>query len=614
MQINNPNSLNGIDVSQFQGNINFIEVRKGQDFVIVRASSSSTGIFNIDTNFVTNITSSRAQGIPVGTYHFAGITTNLQDARDQANAYADLLEQGFGAGDYGDIMPVVDVEQTIGVVSDDGVLDWVDEFRVTFEARTGRTLMIYAPIFFIQATNNFQHSTKGFLLSDMPLWTAYYLAINPDDRPPDAGNWTEWRIWQYADDGTVSGITGPALLDFGPDSIDFLVPPDNVTGFKAKPDSNSITLSWDANNDLDLNHYNIYQFGTKIAEIPSGTEIHIVEGLENGFAYTFEIEAVDADGEESVSRTEVIGTPNEQLLKITWTPPANSPQGDPIEFGAGVGPFIIRNISGEGTTSVTEQVSKSPFQVGVSLFNTDVNARIVTLQIRCHARNRTEMFELRSKITSAFAFEPQLSFDPLNLFNAGQLKYFKQEFEGEKELVLDAIPRESPQFSHVTGSNYTFDADIEFFCPYPFWTDTTENIQNFPDSGGLQFPLQLPFEIAQLTGTITIQNNGDVSAPPIFEINGELADVTIQNLTTGKQIKINGTINQFEKVTVFTEFGKKRIIFTNKAGNESNAIDRLDLDVSDFWTLKKGANTITVSSTNVNGSIFVKWKNRFAGV
>ncbi len=47
---------------------------------------------------------------PCGAYHFAKPSKDLDSAVIQAEQFIDVLQQGFGDGDYGDLFPVLDVE------------------------------------------------------------------------------------------------------------------------------------------------------------------------------------------------------------------------------------------------------------------------------------------------------------------------------------------------------------------------------------------------------------------------------------------------------------------------------------------------------------------------
>lgn len=74
-------------------------------------------------------------------------------------------------------------------------------------------------------------------------------------------------------------------------------PPAKVTGLTATTVSHSqIDLSWDANTEQDLSHYNVYRDGSKIAE--TANTQYSDTGLSPETTYTYEVSAVDTSGNE----------------------------------------------------------------------------------------------------------------------------------------------------------------------------------------------------------------------------------------------------------------------------------------------------------------------------
>lgn len=260
MQNKNPKSLFGVDLNQFSRNADFATLARNVEFMYLRSSGSGSGRFKVDTKFIEYAKGCRDYGIPVGAYHYAVPSYDLETANQQCDDFIKILQEAFGEGNYGDIFPVIDIETPVDKsISTDALLDWVARFRDRFEYKTRRKIMIYTGAFFIDLYNNFKHSKKGYILSGSPLWIAMYTSIpgNPP-YPKDQGGWKKWTVWQYSDDGSVKGVTPPTDLNWGPDSIDYLRPPRKVAGFKGGRDGNSLYLSWDKNPDLDLAGYNIF--------------------------------------------------------------------------------------------------------------------------------------------------------------------------------------------------------------------------------------------------------------------------------------------------------------------------------------------------------------------
>ncbi|MBP0725784.1 InlB B-repeat-containing protein [Bacillus sp. RG28] len=206
-------NLKGIDVSKWQGTIDWKQVKNsGIAFVYAKASQGTT---YTDPMFSTNVQGARAAGLPIGAYHYASPSApySPDDAKAEAQYFVNVMTNG-GMGDFGDIMPVLDLEQpaTTGTLTSDEIASWARVFTDTVKSLTNRRVMVYTGAWFVQQYNDF-----GGKLSDLPVWIARYGIT----QPPAVGGWTQWTAWQY-DQGTVPGISGNVDLDYGPMSIDSL--------------------------------------------------------------------------------------------------------------------------------------------------------------------------------------------------------------------------------------------------------------------------------------------------------------------------------------------------------------------------------------------------------
>lgn len=80
----------GIDVSRYQGNIDWAKVKaSGITFVFIKATEGRT---YVDPNFEKNVTGALAAGMMVGTYHFFRGTT-AEIAKAEAAHYANTLNK-----------------------------------------------------------------------------------------------------------------------------------------------------------------------------------------------------------------------------------------------------------------------------------------------------------------------------------------------------------------------------------------------------------------------------------------------------------------------------------------------------------------------------------------
>ncbi len=181
-------TVEGVDVSEFQGSINWGQVKaSGRDFAIARVSD---GTGHLDPTFATNWAGIKAAGMVRGVYQFF-------EGTESGTAQADLLVQQVGTLEAGDLPPVADVEVLDGSSGSQLISNlaaWVAEIK----AKTGRTPMIYtAPGFW-----NGLPSTGQF--SGEVLWVANWQVSCPDTPTP----WTGWTFWQYDDGQTTPNVPG----------------------------------------------------------------------------------------------------------------------------------------------------------------------------------------------------------------------------------------------------------------------------------------------------------------------------------------------------------------------------------------------------------------------
>lgn len=189
------NKVYGIDVSYYQGVINWSSVKAaGKQFVIIRVSDG-TGF--LDPKFVTNWKNAKAAGLAVGAYQF--FRPN-QDATAQADLFVNQLNAvGFGAND---LPPVIDVEVT-GGVSGSTVAARVNTWLNRVKSRTGRLPALYTSPGFWSSIGNPTPSLLPYI------WDAHW-GVSCPSLPPA---WPRLRFWQYSSKGSVSGISGDVDLD-----------------------------------------------------------------------------------------------------------------------------------------------------------------------------------------------------------------------------------------------------------------------------------------------------------------------------------------------------------------------------------------------------------------
>ena len=177
----------GIDVSGYQGNINFREVKEaGIDIVYIKSSEGSN---YIDSHFERNYEQARANGLKIGFYHYVTARTEEQ-ARRQAQFFVSVI-----SGKVADCKLAMDFE-SFGSLSREEINRIGLVFLQTVEQLSGKEVILYSNAY---TANNIWRGE----LTNYPLWVAQY-GVN---EPQNNGTWDSWAGWQYTDMGEVNGIS-----------------------------------------------------------------------------------------------------------------------------------------------------------------------------------------------------------------------------------------------------------------------------------------------------------------------------------------------------------------------------------------------------------------------
>lgn len=184
----------GMDVSIYQGNINFEAVKA--DGIEVVYIKSSQGYSYIDPNFERNYTNAKANGLKVGLYHY--VTARTEDeARRQAQFFVSLL-----SGKSIDCKLAMDFE-TFGDLNREQINSVGLAFLREVERLSGKQAILYSNAFTAKTIWDGENT-------NYPLWIAEYEV----EEPENVGTWESWTGWQYTDRGEVSGIEGYVDRDY----------------------------------------------------------------------------------------------------------------------------------------------------------------------------------------------------------------------------------------------------------------------------------------------------------------------------------------------------------------------------------------------------------------
>lgn len=178
----------GIDISEFQGEIDFEEVRRSEiEAVYIRVGAGEY----TDEYFAENYERAKAAGLKIGFYHYV-TARSVEEGRRQARFFASLA-----AGREPDMRLAMDFEYfgSLSVSQINAIsVAYLDELT----ALTRREAVIYSDL------SNARNIFSRALAEKYPLWAAQYGA----DEPSANGKWREWVGFQYTDEGRVDGIYG----------------------------------------------------------------------------------------------------------------------------------------------------------------------------------------------------------------------------------------------------------------------------------------------------------------------------------------------------------------------------------------------------------------------
>lgn len=178
----------GIDISEFQGEIDFEEVRRsGIEAVYIRVGAGEY----TDEYFAENYERAKAAGLKIGFYHYV-TARSVEEGRRQAQFFASLA-----AGREPDMRLAMDFEY-FGSLSVSQINAISEAYLDELTALTRREAVIYSDL------SNARNIFSRALAEKYPLWAAQYGA----DEPSANGKWREWVGFQYTDEGRVGGIYG----------------------------------------------------------------------------------------------------------------------------------------------------------------------------------------------------------------------------------------------------------------------------------------------------------------------------------------------------------------------------------------------------------------------
>jgi lysozyme len=185
-QVSVSRNYNGIDISKFQGTINWQKVAQDKNiqFVYIKATEGAT---HYDKKYETNLQKARKAGLKVGSYHFFTYRKSAKEQFENFKKHVRKYEQ--------DLIPMVDVEKTgNNGATREKLQKNLNEFMQLVKKEYGKYPLLYS-----------QYHFYNKLLA--PEFNRYYIYIaRYSTQEPILQGGGKYNIWQYTEQGKIEGI------------------------------------------------------------------------------------------------------------------------------------------------------------------------------------------------------------------------------------------------------------------------------------------------------------------------------------------------------------------------------------------------------------------------
>jgi GH25 family lysozyme M1 (1,4-beta-N-acetylmuramidase) len=192
--------VTGIDVSSWQGTVDWVTVATTATFAYVKATEGTT---YLSATFAAQYSGAKAAGLYAGAYAFARPNTPALAQADYFIDHANVVRDGKT------LPPMLDLEWPYKLsgtyvapypcygLSTTAMVAWIRAFVDEVKRRTGSPTLIYT------AANWWNQCTGGTTaFSDQLLDVASYSSTPPTTLPT---SWSSWSMWQYAASGSLPG-------------------------------------------------------------------------------------------------------------------------------------------------------------------------------------------------------------------------------------------------------------------------------------------------------------------------------------------------------------------------------------------------------------------------
>lgn len=298
-------ALVGIDVSKYQGSINWAKVKgDGVDFAILQVGYADV----MDTKFTEYVAGAKQAGMPIGAYYYS-YADSVADAIAEANICVNWLKAYPATFSYPIIYDIE--EEKIKPFASKACEAFCSVLR-----ENGYYPMVYANTNWL---NNIISPLSD--ISDVEFWQAHYYTSYSGKTPSQflslAGNRpsintynSNVKMWQCTDGGKIAGIDGG--VDTNISYVDFskIIPQEGYNGYRKTSADNRYAVCKTAN----LNIRSAPVDGTVIDSATTGDTFPLKKLYNSGWA------EIDYNGQTAYLSTDYINIETEKNAENEKTP------------------------------------------------------------------------------------------------------------------------------------------------------------------------------------------------------------------------------------------------------------------------------------------------------
>ena len=189
------NTIHGVDISKYQGTVNFDALKSAVDFVIIRASMGAPDAGQVasqyaDSKFARNRDEARRVGLLRGFYHYAYPEYNTPEA--EAQCFHDVV----GTPQDGELL-VLDYESSWA----GNKVDWCKRFLNHLSS----LYMGYRPLIYLNLSTTHSADWTPVINGNYGLWLAQW-DFNPNAPMNPNTPWPFLAMRQYSDKENIAGL------------------------------------------------------------------------------------------------------------------------------------------------------------------------------------------------------------------------------------------------------------------------------------------------------------------------------------------------------------------------------------------------------------------------